>query len=48
MVVCVPAGLLALWCSELGQVRKEAATTIFRECRGKARHFQFSVRGSVC
>jgi len=29
------AGLPALWCSEPGQVRKEAATTIFRKCRGQ-------------
>ena len=31
------AGLPALWCSEPGQVRKEAATANYRKCRGKAR-----------
>ncbi len=31
----VLAGLPALWCSEPGQVRKEAATAIFCKCRGQ-------------
>jgi len=33
------AGLPALQGGESGQVRKEAAITIYCECRGKARHF---------
>ena len=42
MVVFASAGLPALRNSESGQVRKEAAITINRECRGKARHFHLS------
>lgn len=32
------AGLLALWGSEFGQIRKEAATAIFTSAGGVARH----------
>ena len=39
MLLFVPAGLPALQGGEPGQVRKEAAITIYCECRGKARHF---------
>ena len=35
----VSAGLPALQGGEPGQVRKEAATAIYCECRGQARHF---------
>jgi len=39
MLLSVSAGLPALQGGEPGQVRKEAAITIYCECRGKARHF---------
>jgi hypothetical protein len=35
LLECVWAGPLALRCGQSGQVRKEAATANFRECRGK-------------
>jgi len=38
MLLSVSAGLPALQGGEPGQVRKEAAITIYCECRGKARH----------
>ena len=39
MLLSVSAGLPALQGGEPGQVRKDAAITIYCECRGKARHF---------
>ena len=39
VLLFAPAGLPALQGGEPGQVRKEAAITIYCECRGKARHF---------
>ena len=41
VLVFASAGLPALQRGKLGQVRKEAATAIYCECRGKARHFHF-------
>ena len=38
VVLFAAAGLPALQDGELGQVRKEAATAVYCECRGKARH----------
>lgn len=43
VVLFVSAGLPALQGGEPGQVRKEAATAIYCECRGKARHLQSMV-----
>ena len=40
-----PAGLLALRRSEPGQVRKEAATAISLECRGRARLLNLKTYG---
>ena len=43
VLLFVSAGLPALQGGEPGQVRKEAAITIYCECRGKARHLFFRV-----
>ena len=44
MLELLSAGLPALWDGESGQVRKEAATAVYRKCRGLGSPLSFLIR----